>query len=348
MATAQRNSSIELLRIFAILGVFILHFNNPNFGGGLTYAPKTNEALLRVLTSLFVCSVNVFVLISGYFLSASTKRNFGKPIELLFKIIGSSLLIYGVALLTKQDDFSIKSIVGCFIPRNWFVFLYIALYIISPYLNIIIDKLSKEQYWRFLVILFAVFSVYPFLVDVAHQLTGYSFSSTVGLYGSHYGYSIVNFILLYFLGGGVHKNLFQLSERQNIIALCGTVLILTMWSYLDKFTGYEVEPNAWEYINPLVIIEALLVFMLFNRKKTHNKIINKLSSACFAMYLLHPIAINNLDIRSIVSNSPFIVLGLMILCATGTFVLCFLVDFLWAITVGKVFRNINIGYYSEK
>lgn len=29
-----RNSAIELLRIFCMVGVFVLHYNNPNIGGG--------------------------------------------------------------------------------------------------------------------------------------------------------------------------------------------------------------------------------------------------------------------------------------------------------------------------
>ena len=33
MAKKERKSNIELLRIFAIIGVIILHYNNPVIGG---------------------------------------------------------------------------------------------------------------------------------------------------------------------------------------------------------------------------------------------------------------------------------------------------------------------------
>lgn len=36
METKQRNSNIELLRIMSMIGVIILHYNNPEIGGGLS------------------------------------------------------------------------------------------------------------------------------------------------------------------------------------------------------------------------------------------------------------------------------------------------------------------------
>ena len=33
METKQRNSNIELLRIMSMIGVIILHYNNPGIGG---------------------------------------------------------------------------------------------------------------------------------------------------------------------------------------------------------------------------------------------------------------------------------------------------------------------------
>lgn len=34
MEIKQRNSNIELLRIMSMIGVIILHYNNPGIGGG--------------------------------------------------------------------------------------------------------------------------------------------------------------------------------------------------------------------------------------------------------------------------------------------------------------------------
>lgn len=72
-----RNSNIELLRILTAMGIMILHYNNTTMGRGLTLAENysINQMLLILLESLFICGVNLFVLISGYFLSTSNRRD---------------------------------------------------------------------------------------------------------------------------------------------------------------------------------------------------------------------------------------------------------------------------------
>jgi peptidoglycan/LPS O-acetylase OafA/YrhL len=83
-----RNSNIELLRIITILGVFFLHLYNPLIGGGIKLCnSQINEFLLRILESQFVCSVNLFILISGFFLSKQKGLHIVKPIKLLVQVI---------------------------------------------------------------------------------------------------------------------------------------------------------------------------------------------------------------------------------------------------------------------
>ena len=76
-ALNERKSNIELLRIFTMIGVIILHYNNPTIGGGITYATKgsANFYILYFLESLFACAVDLFILISGYFMCTNNKRN---------------------------------------------------------------------------------------------------------------------------------------------------------------------------------------------------------------------------------------------------------------------------------
>lgn len=71
----QRNSSIELLRILAMCGVIILHYNNKNVGGAFAQVPPntTNQYILFLLESLSIISVNLFLIVSGYFLCRTKK-----------------------------------------------------------------------------------------------------------------------------------------------------------------------------------------------------------------------------------------------------------------------------------
>jgi len=59
----SRNSSIELLRIFAIFGIVTMHIN----GELMSSAQGSTAAWIQLENSLFNAGVSVFVLISGYY-----------------------------------------------------------------------------------------------------------------------------------------------------------------------------------------------------------------------------------------------------------------------------------------
>ena len=142
----KRQSNIELLRTFAMLGVVFLHYYNASIGGAsiLVERNSPNFFILNFFESTFICAVNVFILICGYFSSRSYTRNLIKPIQLVIQVIIINVGIYlAGAILNK--DFSISNFLYKLVPNNWFVILYIVLFIFSPYINIVIDSLKINQ-----------------------------------------------------------------------------------------------------------------------------------------------------------------------------------------------------------
>lgn len=107
----ERKSNFELLRCILILFVIILHYNNRNIGGALQYvAPgSTSYYFLYMIEALAICAVNVFVLISGYFLSVSKTRKVNKGIYLLISCIGYKILSFGVDIAVGRIAFSRRS-----------------------------------------------------------------------------------------------------------------------------------------------------------------------------------------------------------------------------------------------
>lgn len=202
--STERNSSIELLRILAIMGVIVLHYNNKAIGGGLMYVEQKslNHFALLVLEAVFICGVNVFVLITGYFMIDSQKRTIVKPFGLLLQVVVFRILTRMAGDIIN-NQLSVKGLIGCLLPVNYFVVLYCTLYFISPYLNIIMKKLSSAQLKGMMICLILLFSVWPTLVDVLQFTTKneYMGLSTIGMYGSQYGYTIIHFVLMYLIGG---------------------------------------------------------------------------------------------------------------------------------------------------
>lgn len=103
----MRESKFELLRILAILGVIVLHYN----AIGLAHVAEgsINKEIIYFTESMYICSVNVFILISGYFICRSESQTLWKPIELWFQVITFNILLSFLSMVMKSE-FSIKSI----------------------------------------------------------------------------------------------------------------------------------------------------------------------------------------------------------------------------------------------
>jgi surface polysaccharide O-acyltransferase-like enzyme len=85
-AGKTRDSNIELLRVLASMAVIMLHFNS---GGAFSEVKldSANGIILYILEGISICSVDLFVLISGFFLSKTFKRKSIKPVMLIFEVI---------------------------------------------------------------------------------------------------------------------------------------------------------------------------------------------------------------------------------------------------------------------
>ena len=108
----SRNSNIELLRILSAIGIIILHYNNVLFGGAFYYvAPHSiNEFILYFIQYLNIASLNIFILISGYYLSKNNSRTILKPLKLVVQVVFISLLFYFILydLSLRLPDYMLK------------------------------------------------------------------------------------------------------------------------------------------------------------------------------------------------------------------------------------------------
>lgn len=277
-----RNSSIELLRILLELGIIVLHYNNGSMGKALAFVAhgSMNEQVLYLLENIFICAVDLFVIISAYYLSSTSKRKISKIVELYFEMVFVNLLYYFIGpKIGIETSQSIGYLLVCFLPNNWFFILYSILYLISPYLNIIIEKLDKKEYKKLLILLFVIFSVWTHIVDYLSLLGDFKQMSSIGLFGNQDGYTIVNFVLLYMIGGYIKKFGINISKVKiisifTIALIVNQILSLKLWF-------------IWNYNNPLVILMAVLVFLFFNQIEFHSVIINILSKSAFTSYLIN-------------------------------------------------------------
>jgi len=100
----NRQMGLELLRIIAIFLILCVHLLNA--GGFKSHSASGLETkLLGFLDCIFSVSVNVFVLISGYFL-VNSKFKYKKIISLWLNVLFYSVLFYLLNIIITKQHFN--------------------------------------------------------------------------------------------------------------------------------------------------------------------------------------------------------------------------------------------------
>ena len=321
----KRESNIELLRIFSMLGVIVLHYNNN--GGGLQYVTKysANYFVLIIMESLTICAVDLFMLISGYFSCKNKKTLIQKPIKLLTQVIIFSFGHYLIASFIS-GTLSIKGTIASIVPANYFVILYIVVYLLSPYLNLIYDNVNDN----FVILIVSVFSVYPTLVDWFCKFTGNNWVglSSIGIYGSQQGYQIVNFIMMYYVGMYINKNIDKLkkiSTLKLIMVVIAIPIIISLLANGFEILGYGMN-TAWSYCNVFIVVEAATIFLIFIKINIGSKrYINYLSAASFTVFLTHSYLIQHIGVKWAIQCNTIIMLLHLFISIIAIYLMCFIV-----------------------
>ncbi|MBR5116670.1 MAG: acyltransferase family protein, partial [Lachnospiraceae bacterium] len=195
----RRDANFELLRILAMFMVIVLHYLAH---GGLL--PEADEPLSRdtitgsILESFCIAAVNVWVLISGYFLSrtgVSLKRLFKVILEVWFYtiIITSVMILTGNGIAVRGG---VYGILEAFLPISsehyWFATAYVFMFLFSPLLNKGVIVLSRRQLKYTIIGLLFWFSIIKSFVPVA-------------LATDDHGYGFGWFLVLYLIAAYMRK-----------------------------------------------------------------------------------------------------------------------------------------------
>lgn len=86
----RRIASFDWLRMFLALFVIVLHFNISTGGAVLSYTVGNTfgHELALLSESVCICAVDVFMILSGYFLCKKQERRISKVVLLFATVMG--------------------------------------------------------------------------------------------------------------------------------------------------------------------------------------------------------------------------------------------------------------------
>ena len=150
-----REVGVELLRVIAMFLIVCQHIMN--HGGFLKNAGE-NTLLLNFINVLFAPTVNIFVLLSGYFNVRSGFRILKTAslwLQVFFYSVVGLLLALVLGISVGENH-----VFAAFFPvinrSYWFFGAYILLYLASPFLNVMLNNLDKKHFRALVIGIFCI------------------------------------------------------------------------------------------------------------------------------------------------------------------------------------------------
>lgn len=261
----ERLSGFELLRIISMLMIIGCHLVLNN-GVNSSSLPLFNEIVFNFWAISGKIGVNIFILISGYFL-VGKKFNFRRLINIILQTTFYALVFYAAeCIITNQ--FSIKAFFVNLFPilfdKYWFVTAYFLLMLIYPLLNIIIKNISKNTHLLICIIGFVLSAMLPILKM-------YYFTANV-----------LWFAVLYFVASYIKLYVIKVNK----IVLPFLIILF----YTCSIANCILRGSNFAWFNSNTIFNfsiSLCIFMLFLNMKFKSKIVNVIASTALGIYLIH-------------------------------------------------------------
>lgn len=278
-----RQSNIELLRIIAMIAIIAHHFvvhGQFEFDTDVVTFNSVWTQFIRVGGKI---GVNLFVLITGYFMYNTKKVKVDKILKLIIQILFYSLIlfgIFGVYIPGEVDRAELNRVMFPVIYSQWwFASTYVFLLMISPFLNKFILALNRKEHKRLLILLTVCWCGIT-------SITAQWFQNS-NLLWFMYLYILAAYIRIYDVGINCKKiSLF-------FISLLGFITVILSAVGLDFWatTNTDVIPyiTSWYGMQKApILLSSVFGFLFFLRIDIGSKKwINVISSAMFGVYLIH-------------------------------------------------------------
>lgn len=289
-----RNSSIELLKIIAILLIVVSHVvqtlytpndmvNMQDYILGISTSTTNIQCLiLAMLQSSGAFGNTIFFICSAWFLLDSSKVNKKKMLQMLLDIWVVSIIILITVYFLRGGDIGLVMIIKQIFPitfqNNWYVTCYLLFYPIHPFLNLIISKINQKTLFRTSFILSFLYIGVNFVQD------GHFFTSRLILWVTLY---LVIAYMKYYLVD--ISNDFKINIRLFIVGFVGNYGIIALTNFLGLHIGvFNDKLLRWgSNCSPFIILMVIGMLNIARNIHFENSIVNYISKLSLLIYIIH-------------------------------------------------------------
>lgn len=300
MKQKARQANIELLRIVAMLMVVVLHYLVKGQAAvSLVDNTSTVNVVLWLVKAMCIVTINVYVLISGYFLLEAKwkiSRLVSIWLQTLFYSVGVPLVCLSVGV-GEVEQWGLYDWINVLLPvqmeHYWFITAYVVLYLFVPVLSAGVKHMTQKQHQLVIAGLLLIFSIPKTVIPIYIPT-------------DRYGYDFGWFLCLFMIAAYIRMYGIPFFDRKArafavyfaaVLGIWGISVVCGVLSRKGLPFVYMMD-MAYCYNHLLVLIAAIALFYAFKfiripQGKTSD-VICKISSYTLGVYLLH----ENLAVRT--------------------------------------------------
>lgn len=329
-----RNSNLEILRVLSVIMIIFLHYA---YHGFVDVPYSFNKYVLEIFSSGGKMGVDIFVMISGYYM-LNSKFTIKKFLKLASQVITYSVGLFVLFIILGADlSFNITYLTPIINDSYWFITCFVLLMFLTPFLNHFCKSIDQKQHLSIIIVLATVFPTSQLLLF--REIQKYFTPLTI-------------FILAYFIACYVRMYNDKIKGTAARHLIVAGVLILIYFMILILLTnlafsaklGFAEELLTYlksQYSILSIIISAELLIGFTKMKPRYIGWVNILSSASFGVYLIHDSDTTRQHIfRYLLQTTTMTESNLLIphalLAVLIIFCVCVIMDLLRQVTVGKL------------
>ena len=338
---------IDVMRVVASLFVVFMHASAT--GLRTNVASHSDWFILTGISSIAFCAVPLFFMITGYVLTSSERTS---DVKVLFKerlprlivpLIFWSIL-YIIYEMISLNEFSLVTFLKKIVlivekPVNislWFMYLLVAMYLISPLLCSGLKSLNKQGEKLILGIIIIV-ELISILGIVAPSFSSRYLNIEILNYFNIFDGNLASFILGWYLGK-TKKHFSSIAVWLTMLVTYGIIVAgtINLSSILGKYISTFQSQNSG-----LEILIASCIFILIKQSKILDtqkikSIAHKISDYTFPIYLMHSLILLLLANTIVVTSAGGVIIETILVYFVALLIafICSHIPFLSYLTCG--------------
>lgn len=268
---------MDVIRCFALFTIAANHFYSHS---GYLKEPMEGPVMyiMTIFHQVFLITIPVFLMLSGYLLKNKKpdRSYYSKLIDTLGLYLLASLfcMLHHILYSRFQGETPMSlpfQLIGIFsyttVPYGWYINMYIGLFLLIPFLNVLYNNLESQRSKQYLILSLLCLSTVPNLLNIFRfdSLAWWIQPSSIGTYHHLFpdwwydSYPIT----YYFLGAYLREYPLKLKPSRHILLLILCSILFGSFQFYRSYPGAYVTGVWQDWGSPFLGIQAVLYFNFF-------------------------------------------------------------------------------------